>query len=110
MLKHGTQNTSIFHVVKRLSRGPSHNLADANKNVDAELFVGDVYGASRGELAEQSRSSSERALQGERAATKATGMMNNRSQKPRACEGLGHGAYAKGSRIEVERWKKRRIQ
>ncbi|KAL2818291.1 hypothetical protein BJX63DRAFT_69192 [Aspergillus granulosus] len=29
-------------------------------------------------------------------------MMNNGSQKPRVCEGLGHGAYAKDSRIEVD--------
>jgi hypothetical protein len=28
--------------------------------------------------------------------------MNNRSQKPRVCEGLEHGAYAKDSRIEVD--------
>lgn len=36
---------------------------------------------------------------------KRTKMMNNRSQKPRVCEGLEHGAYAKDSRIEVGRWK-----
>jgi hypothetical protein len=28
--------------------------------------------------------------------------MNNRSQEPRVCEGLEHGAYAKDSRIEVD--------
>lgn len=100
MLKHGIQTTSTFHlVVDRLSQDTRNTLADAN--ADAARFVGDVYEDESRAIWRNGPVLGARGLQQQ----KTTKMMNNRSQKPRVCEGLEHGAYAKDSRIEVGRWK-----
>jgi hypothetical protein len=103
MLKHGTQTTRTFRlVVGRLSQDTRNTLTDAN--ADAARFVGDVYEDESRAIWRNGPVLGARGLfRGEGQQQKETKMMNNRSQKPRACEGLEHGAYAKDSRIEVGR-------
>jgi hypothetical protein len=105
MLKHGTQATSTFLLFDVFYCGIPGNpprrkrkretvrgewlLAERNPWVWARGFFRGGGDGAKIAMDETQRK-----------ATKKT--MNNRSQKPRVCEELEHGAYAKDSRIEVD--------